>query len=626
MQLKRIPPAAGHKAALRDPCVELDVSGKILTDNGINEVAQALITTIEFEGEHGKVMRLEELCLKNNQLTVSSLMPLAEVIALAACDLRDLDLSDNLINIKTTEDAEAWELFLKSFSKCCVLRRIDLGGNALGPKAFEVLARVYGSEEPLDLPATTRPYAEDGLAPGDDSVGIDGLEQRTRRMSVASDPDEFVSDSEDTTIRTSQSPKRSRRGERAPYSTEIGKRTDFEAPGSATPQRISPAKYGQNASKTDLFQTFITTRGLRSVPYLIFSDTGMTDTCALYLSYLVSVHHLPFDLLPLVPPVKAGPAMQQLDTYDVSSGCLGVVYLPNTNITPVGRKVLELSELARVGSLDNTFPREVAPEVETPQKQTSSARRASEALASPFSQAAAGRRRSTVSIGIGEQGSQRHTSGELDRARSRIQGDTLRDVGPKSNDLWIKALEMLALARLLLLRPRGYLCEAGPGELEHKEEHRPASQHSYAMKTATPKPSVIIPLATASPNQTIKLRLPRPRKESNVWSDLTMMPTASPPVVVAVPITRMTADHGKAYRSDLLGGLGPDNWAYIIALATESVGIVARQQQEAVVKWAMDRGTLEKEQEILGKSESAQIWKVLESTGCLAYVDRSQGT
>ena len=85
-------------------------------------------------------------------------------------------------------------------------------------------------------------------------------------------------------------------------------------------------------------------------------------------------------------------------------------------------------------------------------------------------------------------------------------------------------------------------------------------------------------------------------------------------------------DHDRGYRSDWLGGLHLDNWAYIIALATESVGIVARQQQEAVVKWAMDRGTLKKEQEILGKSESAQIWKVLESTGCLAYDDRSQGS
>lgn len=211
LQLKRIPPAAGHKAALRDPCVELDVSGKILTDSGFNEVAQALGTTIEFAGAHGEVIKLEELCLRDNQLTVSSLVPLAKVIALAACDLRDLDLSDNLISIITKEDAEAWELFLKSFSRCCVLRRVDLGGNVLGPKAFEVFARIYGNEEPLDL-LSTSPHAEDEVAPINGSVGIDGLEQGMRRMSIASEVDAFTSDTEDTSIRTPQSPKQTRRG------------------------------------------------------------------------------------------------------------------------------------------------------------------------------------------------------------------------------------------------------------------------------------------------------------------------------------------------------------------------------------------------------------------------------
>ncbi|KAL9122230.1 MAG: hypothetical protein Q9187_001211 [Circinaria calcarea] len=605
--LKRIPPAAGHKAALRDPCVELDVSGKMLTDNGFNEVAQALSTTIEFAGEHGEVIKLEEICLRDNQLTVKSLVPLAKVIALAAYDLRDLDLSDNLISITTKEEAEAWELFLQSFSRCCVLRRVDLGGNALGPKAFEVFARVYGNEEPLDLLTTTSPHAEDEVAPINGSVGIDGFEQEMRRISMASEVDGFTSDTEDTSIRTPQSPKRTRRG-------------------STTPQKISPAKHGNSASKTDLFHTFVATRGLRSVPYLILSDTHMTDTCALYLSYVIAVHHLPIDLLPLVPPAKAGPALQQLDAYDVNSGCLGIIYLPNTSLTTTGRKVLELSELARVGSLNSTVAREEMPEAETPQKQTSSARRASEALASPSSQAVASRRRSTVSVGTGEQTTQRHTSGELDRARSRIQGDTLREVGPKSNDLWIKALEMLALARLLLLRPRGYMSEARHDDLDHKVEDRSPSQHVCTMKAAALRPSVLIPLATASPNQTIKLRHPRRRKESTMLSDLTMTPTASPAVIIAAPVTPTTMNHARLYRSNLLGGLYPENWAYIIALGTESGGIVAGPQREAIVKWAMDRGTLEKEQEILGKSESAQIWKVLESTGCLAYNDRSQGT
>ena len=143
MQLKRVPPGSNHKSALRDPCVDLDVSGKALTDEGCEEIANALITALTYNDEHGRVVQLEEVCLRGNELTALSLRPLAKVIALASKDLRDLDISENLIRIATNEDAAAWEEFLEAFTECCVLRRIDFSGNALGPKAFEILARVY---------------------------------------------------------------------------------------------------------------------------------------------------------------------------------------------------------------------------------------------------------------------------------------------------------------------------------------------------------------------------------------------------------------------------------------------------------------------------------------------------
>ena len=96
-------------------------------------------------------MLLEELCLKANRLTVTSLQRLAPIIKLIAHNLRDLDLSDNMISINDPDDVIPWETFLKSLSSCCVLRRLDLSGNELGTKAFEVLARVYAREEPVDL-------------------------------------------------------------------------------------------------------------------------------------------------------------------------------------------------------------------------------------------------------------------------------------------------------------------------------------------------------------------------------------------------------------------------------------------------------------------------------------------
>ena len=170
--------------------MELDVSGRALTDEGLLETANALTTSAVFDDEHGKVVILEELGLKANQLTAGSLWALSKVVALAAHDLRDLDLSDNLISVGTTEEAAAWEAFLESFSGCCVLRRIDFSGNPLGPRAFEVLARVYGKEDPVEL-LSVSDIALNGDDLTGDFTGATGssttLEQPMRRMSIISD-------------------------------------------------------------------------------------------------------------------------------------------------------------------------------------------------------------------------------------------------------------------------------------------------------------------------------------------------------------------------------------------------------------------------------------------------------
>ena len=148
---KRVPPGTGSKAAFRDPVVELDVSGRVLTSEGFVEVAAALVKAIDYDSEHGKVIKLEELCLRDNKLDAKCLQALGKVIKLAAGELRDLDLSDNLFSITTCEEVAAWEDFLNSFSACCVLRRIDLSGNAIGPRAFEILAKTYGREPLIDV-------------------------------------------------------------------------------------------------------------------------------------------------------------------------------------------------------------------------------------------------------------------------------------------------------------------------------------------------------------------------------------------------------------------------------------------------------------------------------------------
>ena len=130
---------------------------------------------------------MEELSLKGNQLTTDSLVLIGKIVSLAAHDLKDLDLSDNLITVFTARDAAAWGFFLSSFSRCCVLRRVDLGGNGLGPKAFEILARVYGKEDPLDLQFTnwsSVSYDAGTKYMTGSPINADGIEKGARRMSL----------------------------------------------------------------------------------------------------------------------------------------------------------------------------------------------------------------------------------------------------------------------------------------------------------------------------------------------------------------------------------------------------------------------------------------------------------
>ena len=89
------------------------------------------------------------------------------------------------------------------------------------------------------------------------------------------------------------------------------------------------------------------------------------------------------------------------------------MYFPNNTLGSGGAKVLELAELSRRKLLEEWDPESSDTRIEE------------------------GIHRITTSVS------------ELDRARSRIQGNALRDFGAKSNDLWITALKMLCLGRII---------------------------------------------------------------------------------------------------------------------------------------------------------------------------------
>lgn len=194
----------------------------------------------------------------------------------------------------------------------------------------------------------------------------------------------------------------------------------------------------------------------------------------------------------------------------------------------------------------------------------------------------------------------------MDRARSRIQGDTIRDAGQQSDDLWRASLEMLSVARSILLKPEMYeTCNPGYRTTKSANESR-AGQALAATRSG------LMPLAAANPNQPIILRMPQHRKIGLPQPEI-IAPLAKP----LLQPSKLAP--GRRYRSTLKGGLAEETWARILALAVDAECVLDDKQQLSVLRWAMERGTLVREMESLGKPESAQIWKVLEGMGCLAY-------
>lgn len=353
-------------------------------------------------------------------------------------------------------------------------------------------------------------------------------------------------------------------------------------------------------AKPDSPVVYATTRGLRSVPYIVLSDSEMTGIGALHLSYILEFHNVPKRLLTRVPHAKAGAPAQQILTYDESQ-CRGIIYLPNPLLGSAGHKVLELAEVMRDRRLGCTIL--VAP--------TNLSKRASEGHLESGAGACDKRRLKNTSAEFPDQAGQDHLmGGELDRARSRIQGTTLQHAGPQSNDLWRAAFKMLCLAREIRPQTRNEPPPRSPAR-------RAKAPIVRALKVPGITPRTIKSLTPLTlqrdPNQPISIWSTKSPKSGSPLSTPTVIPPAPP--VVSTPLSTKTT----IYRPKLPFGLPEHIWRRILGLSAGAEGVMSESQQRSVLQWAMNRKTLRQESESLGLRASAQCWKILEATGCLAY-------
>ena len=333
-----------------------------------------------------------------------------------------------------------------------------------------------------------------------------------------------------------------------------------------------------------------------------------------------------------VPKAKAGPPLQQLEYYDLScKDCEGIVYLPNTSLTSAGIKVLKIAERVRREAFQYATHREAT---SSPQSPLQTAHRVSDAPMTPQYPRSNGHQRvSSASKSSDHSSPSQPTTSEIHQARSRIQGDILRDRGPQANELWHCSLKMLSIARAVLLKPSG-LQESPSGYLRNHLPERPdaltLSQLNLAVlnlgagNDAPPSP--------LSPGQATPVIIPnlhqrRARTDSSTMYSMTMTPVAlAPPNSVA---SRQEAKSGAkplptlgGYRSQLFGGLSKVLWSRIFGLVVDPRDVVSESQRQRIANWGGDRGTLEREREFLGKVQAQQIWRVLEDLECLEYESR----
>ena len=378
---------------------------------------------------------------------------------------------------------------------------------------------------------------------------------------------------------------------------------------------LSESKYGESSDGGHQY-THPETRGLRSVPYIVLSDTAMTEICALHLSYIVASHNMPDFLLGHLPAVKPGAAAQQLLAYDQDSGCRGVIYTPNPQLGPAGLKVLDLAEAIRDSVLDEGNQGEISERVFSEHIPGNTTRRASDVRGHP---PISDRRRSNSTPGgidHGGNGSVSNIRAELDRARSRIQGNYIQEYGTGSNDLWRAAMKLLILGRAI---SSGVGYEYSSAAAKSSGILGLGGSSEPALRVLRNKPQSASPLAARDSNQSITPNFGPWRSEHYRLMPLTMTETPSKKLL-SPPISPLTIKpQAISYSSQLPRQFSEDIWRRIIATAAGADGIMSEAQQLSMLRWAWDRNTLSRESESLGLKDSAQIWKVLEATGCLAY-------
>jgi hypothetical protein len=355
----------------------------------------------------------------------------------------------------------------------------------------------------------------------------------------------------------------------------------------------------------------------------------------MHLSSILREHLTPKDLLSFVPHTAGGAAEQRFAEYDnAEGGCRGIVYLPNTPLTGAGYKLFYLSEAVR-DHMRKSFKEVI--ESASPSKPSPRSRKqclgkgeesdedeAAQTTAAPGEETTE-QRQAIAKLNV-----------ELKKAKSKLEGDTMKADGVHSVELWSKAMKMLVASRAILLDEKEKESKEdklGKDDPQYRETF-PSLPHAHphplrsnpVLESDLPGYSFDFDAMLSAPAITEAvygpIATPQPKRKESIASSAGRKGSVAlhegriPGCMLAAQI-RMA--------NPALFKLPEIVWAAIIARSTGADKVLSQRQQLSIVKYARDWSTLMQERELRGKPDYNQWWNVLEKMTCLVYERLEEG-
>lgn len=369
-------------------------------------------------------------------------------------------------------------------------------------------------------------------------------------------------------------------------------------------------------------QLFASTRGLRSVPYLVFSNTGMKNAGVFHIWNMVMQHRSPPQLLAFLP---AGKSMAPLEE---ASGNCGIIYTTDEQQGQFGKRLLELGMKYR----ERTFNEGLR--VESSGSDYEDEEEDGEEV-------------------IKRREAERAEQIEMDRVTNRLVRDIIRTDGMHSVEIWSVAFEMMVVSRSMLLddedrpKPTESVEEQGfPSPFAEGKHYTPdvaatpmdfgdewpatdpySGQHGWNSHTWTEED---FPTLDSSPsrNQEVKNHIPMtvsPQQQKGRAQRTFSQSTSSAlndnaqytRVSSGSALARITANI--AHLESKRFGLPMELWRQIVAAAVPGSEILNIDQQMSVLSYASDWASIKQELRIKGGTEFEQQWKILASMNCTSY-------